>query len=445
MSLELRVSGGTRDGQRLWFTDDLVLLGRDPRSDLAFDPHRDRDVSARHAELRRRAGRWLVRDLNSTNGTYLNGARISGEAEVHDGDRIGCGAHGPVVQVRIPPPGEQPPAPPPAGAPAPASRLPRPRTAAIAAGLLLCVVAGGAAVVASRDAAPAVVGDSLGAAAALAPVAPSPALPADAPRSQMDSALAATQRERDELRQQLADLQGSGGSRSDTLTQRLQGIERRAALLAGNESAFRALVAANGPAVAMLAVEAADGSTSSGTAFGVHPRGVLVTNRHVVIGANGEQPRRVRVLFADTREWRPARVLRAAEGDDLALLEVEGGRPIPVVRGIAAPGTDPGVGAAVALIGFPLGFDLPMEERGGELTAKTTLGVGLVAKVLADQLQIDAYADHGSSGSPVFDRRGAVVGVVYGGARDTDGRVVYAVLGDRLRALLPDSLARRVR
>ena len=41
-----------------------------------------------------------------------------------------------------------------------------------------------------------------------------------------------------------------------------------------------------------------------------------------------------------------------------------------------------------------------------------------------DILQIDAFASHGSSGSPVFDGHGHVIGVVYGGAKvglmDTD-------------------------
>ena len=46
----------------------------------------------------------------------------------------------------------------------------------------------------------------------------------------------------------------------------------------------------------------------------------------------------------------------------------------------------------------------------------TTTTAGTISKRLDDVLQIDSYAGKGSSGSPVFDVRGHVVGVVYGGA-----------------------------
>jgi Domain of unknown function (DUF1707)/FHA domain len=49
-------------------------------------------VSRIHAELMNYGpGRWMVRDLGSTNGTYLNGVRITGTTEVGDGDLIGFG------------------------------------------------------------------------------------------------------------------------------------------------------------------------------------------------------------------------------------------------------------------------------------------------------------------------------------------------------------------
>ena len=49
-------------------------------------------VSRIHAELMNYGpGRWMVRDLGSTNGTYLNGVLISGTTEIGDGDLIGFG------------------------------------------------------------------------------------------------------------------------------------------------------------------------------------------------------------------------------------------------------------------------------------------------------------------------------------------------------------------
>jgi FHA domain/Domain of unknown function (DUF1707) len=64
-----------------------LLLGRSPACQLIFA---DDTVSRRHAELRIDEGRWTLRDLGSSNGTYVNGRRI-GEAEVGPGDEIALG------------------------------------------------------------------------------------------------------------------------------------------------------------------------------------------------------------------------------------------------------------------------------------------------------------------------------------------------------------------
>jgi S1-C subfamily serine protease len=64
------------------------------------------------------------------------------------------------------------------------------------------------------------------------------------------------------------------------------------------------------------------------------------------------------------------------------------------------------------------------------------LGVGTVAKVVPGVLQIDAYAAEGSSGSPVFSADGALVGVVYGGAEGSGGRIVYAIPSSAVKVLL---------
>jgi S1-C subfamily serine protease len=66
-----------------------------------------------------------------------------------------------------------------------------------------------------------------------------------------------------------------------------------------------------------------------------------------------------------------------------------------------------------------------------------------VSKVIDGTLQLDGFAAQGSSGSPVFDARGFVVGVIYGGATESGGRIVYAVPAERLAAQLPAE-ARRV-
>lgn len=50
-----------------------------------------RMVSSRHAELRHVDGHWLLTDLRSTNGTWLNGARLVRSAVVRPGDRVRFG------------------------------------------------------------------------------------------------------------------------------------------------------------------------------------------------------------------------------------------------------------------------------------------------------------------------------------------------------------------
>ena len=66
---------------------DPVLIGRDPQNDVVLD---DRRVSRKHAEIRLRLGRYTLYDLQSTNGTYVNGRRVA-ERVLDDGDRISVG------------------------------------------------------------------------------------------------------------------------------------------------------------------------------------------------------------------------------------------------------------------------------------------------------------------------------------------------------------------
>ncbi len=66
---------------------DTLTLGKDPSNDLVLD---DPFVSGRHLRLDRRAGRWRVRDLGSTNGTLLAGVRVT-EAELPAGAPLALG------------------------------------------------------------------------------------------------------------------------------------------------------------------------------------------------------------------------------------------------------------------------------------------------------------------------------------------------------------------
>jgi S1-C subfamily serine protease len=75
-----------------------ITLGRDPKSTIAFDVQRDDTVSRRHAVIRIKNDNELyfrIADLNSSNGTMLNGERIGGEVELLPDDIVELGTGGP--------------------------------------------------------------------------------------------------------------------------------------------------------------------------------------------------------------------------------------------------------------------------------------------------------------------------------------------------------------
>lgn len=68
-------------------TPSEMLIGRHRNCDVVLS---DPSVSRRHARLRFRDGRWILQDLDSTNGTTVNGSSV-GRCELRPGDYIGIG------------------------------------------------------------------------------------------------------------------------------------------------------------------------------------------------------------------------------------------------------------------------------------------------------------------------------------------------------------------
>jgi len=81
------VKRGPNAGSKFVLDRDVVLAGRHPDSDIFLD---DITVSRRHAEIARSASGYVVRDVGSLNGTYLNRERIE-EAPLHNGDEVQIG------------------------------------------------------------------------------------------------------------------------------------------------------------------------------------------------------------------------------------------------------------------------------------------------------------------------------------------------------------------
>ncbi|MFJ7158975.1 FHA domain-containing protein [Streptomyces sp. NPDC101118] len=96
-----RVSAVTVDVRRAWQKEKLpklllprpgshaLRIGRDPGNGLRLSHD---TVSRVHAELSMRDGLWVLHDLGSTNGTTVNGRRVTGSTVVRDGDQVGFGS-----------------------------------------------------------------------------------------------------------------------------------------------------------------------------------------------------------------------------------------------------------------------------------------------------------------------------------------------------------------
>lgn len=78
-----------------------IVIGRSADCNLVVD---DALVSRRHAQLRVEGGRVYVEDLDSANGVLVNDERIDGRCELEPGDRVGIGKQQMVIRVRGLPP-----------------------------------------------------------------------------------------------------------------------------------------------------------------------------------------------------------------------------------------------------------------------------------------------------------------------------------------------------
>lgn len=89
------VKSGALKGQRLVVKTPVVNIGRADYNDLVFP---DESVSTTHAKLQRREGVWVLVDLDSTNGTFVDGERIKGEMPLAPGASVRFGEIGLVFE-----------------------------------------------------------------------------------------------------------------------------------------------------------------------------------------------------------------------------------------------------------------------------------------------------------------------------------------------------------
>jgi S1-C subfamily serine protease len=168
----------------------------------------------------------------------------------------------------------------------------------------------------------------------------------------------------------------------------------------------------------------------SGSGFFWDDQGHLVTNYHVVEGAN-----RFSVTLADRTDW-DAELVGVAPEKDLAVLKINAPqeRLVPLTPGSSG---DLMVGQKVLAVGNPFGLDQTLtvgvvSALGRELRSPT-------GRVIRDVIQTDAAINPGNSGGPLLDSSGRVVGVntaIYSPSGASAG-IGFAIPVDTIRRLVP--------
>lgn len=87
-SFRLIVRRGPQPNQVYELTKDVVTLGRDITNDIVIN---DPEVSRHHCRLTRTSSGYTMEDLGSTNGTFVNGQRLSAARLLSNGDMVGLG------------------------------------------------------------------------------------------------------------------------------------------------------------------------------------------------------------------------------------------------------------------------------------------------------------------------------------------------------------------
>ncbi|MCX7685039.1 MAG: DegQ family serine endoprotease [Acetobacteraceae bacterium] len=163
---------------------------------------------------------------------------------------------------------------------------------------------------------------------------------------------------------------------------------------------------------------------SLGSGFIIDPSGIIVTNNHVIDGAE-----EINVVLQDNTTLR-AEVIGTDPRTDLAVLRVRTDRPLPAVQFGDSDTAE--VGDWVIAIGNPFGL-------GGTVTAGivSARGRDIRQGPFDDFIQTDAAINRGNSGGPLFNMRGEVIGV---------NTAIYSPTGGSIGIgfAIPSNLARNV-
>ena len=457
MTPRLAILSGARAGAVEPLTGQVASIGRHVTCHIRLDPDQDTTVSTRHAVVQRKDGGWTVRDLGSAQGTYVNGARISAEHPLNDGDTIRLGAAGPELQfllsdrAQVAEPSRAPAAEQPAK-PAitpeqmaqiiqleQAGQLSRDMADAARKRSLLRVVAGTALVVlvmalavtglrqrAIRKAEEAARDQALARADSLMASVGRLEVSAPAMRSALDSARKSAMRLRGLL---------SEGGQHPTATAAIMAsldsvVAREREIAAAAAFNAQKVAAPSREAVALVVAQYADGSSIVATGFAVRrdgTGGVLLTTKPVAVNAAGEAPVQILVLFPGTALPIPARVLASHATEDVALLRVEQRGGVPVVQGLGWKDPPVTAGAPLALMGYAPPVPMPPDGDLRKADVATTTMTGSAILVSTGFVTVDAWGASVSQGTPVMDGQGLVAGLISSAPPSKGGRLYDAV------------------
>lgn len=377
MLLEVKIMTGARAGQTKRLEKPVITVGRNPDVDIRFDPQKDLDVSGKHAEFRAKGPGYELHDLDSTNGTFVNGDRVNGSIAISTADTVRFGANGPEVEVSFHVTGS-----------IKAVGATEERIAYAVkkqtAGLRRMVI-GGLGII------------TLGVAAAYYIGQRASAKEVERMRTQLietdlrvkalmngmpgDTALAnAFQQRLAVLNTRLAD--ATTEDERKTIAADIAEVEQKMAGMIRMDLTNINEKNANGVAIliSLIKTSPTDSAMFSGTAFGITPSGMLLTNRHNVRDEDGNMASRIAIKFRNTTTYWPARIVKVPPmGDslDLALIQLEDSLATwPTVLGIQKHDDNADEGASVATIGFHLGLETAQEGD----SAKTSINAGTVSK-----------------------------------------------------------------
>jgi len=165
---------------------------------------------------------------------------------------------------------------------------------------------------------------------------------------------------------------------------------------------------------------------SLGSGFLINQGGFILTNAHVIRNATD-----IRVVRARNREEFPARIIGVDPATDSALIRIE---PQPDMTVLPLGSSDSlEVGEIVMAVGNPLGLNHTVSA--GLISAKERL-VSEDEASLLDYLQTDTAINPGSSGGPLLDLHGQVVGINTAIASDAQN-IGFAIPIDTIKRVIP--------